>query len=196
MMSGLNIGVSEQARNAEARITFDKEFSDFSNPQSIKGRVIFASIRRVLRQFRLHKLYDEAFLLNEAYIRAIACIRRGLEIRNASAWLRGTIFRIVRELSREQQRTIPLEETFWDIHTIVSPDEDLQDELLRLSTAIQLLSLQDQELLQMKVVENLSWTEIREIWKTRGYGDCAEATLRKRKERALSQLRKIYYASE
>jgi DNA-directed RNA polymerase specialized sigma24 family protein len=191
---GLDFVEARQARlKQQERSKFDADFKELLDLKSSTGRLMFAFVRRELKAFHLDKLYREAYVLNEAYVRAIATISKGIIIRDSSAWLRGTMFRIVRELSREHQKTVSLEENLLENRSIVSPEE-LQNELARLIWAFQFLPPKDQELLHMKVVENLSWQEIREAWRMKGHGDYLEATLRKRKERALIRLRKKYHA--
>lgn len=75
----------------------------------------------------------------------------------------------------------------------VSP-EDLEDDLAMLRIAFQMLDSEDQKLLNLKIVEERSWREIREILNLAGGGDCSEPALRKRKERALIRLRKKFHA--
>lgn len=182
---GLDAGLEQQER-------FDADFKEFLNPKSSTGRLMFAFVGRELRAFRLSSLYRESYVLNEAYIRGRNTIQKGGTIRHSGAWLRGTAFRIIRELSREHQKTVSLQESFLENQPVISTEE-LQSDLATLRMAFQLLPLEDQELLYQKIVEDVSWREIRETLRLRGYGDFSEATLRKRKERALIRLRKKYH---
>ena len=71
--------------------------------------------------------------------------------------------------------------------------EVIEDDLATMQLAFQLLSKShegDHRLLNLKIVEGLSWSEIRVVLRQEGYGDHDEVKLRKRKERALIRLRK------
>jgi DNA-directed RNA polymerase specialized sigma24 family protein len=178
----------------QERLRFDAEFLELLDSGSSSGRLMFAFVRRELRNFHLDRLYREAFVLNTAYIRGVERIATGEIIQNPSAWLRGTTYRIIRELRREQQKTCPLEEDIPEAQPSTISLEDVKDDFATLRMAFQMLPPQDQRLLHLKIVEERSWREIREILKLEGRGDHTEVTLRKRKERALIRLRKKYHA--
>jgi DNA-directed RNA polymerase specialized sigma24 family protein/predicted nucleic acid-binding protein len=178
----------------ETRFKFDTEFVELLDSGSSSGRLMFAFVRRELRNFHLDRLYQEAFILNEAYIRGVQRIATGEVIRNLSAWFRATAYNIVRELSREHKRSAPLEEDISEVQQPVISPEHLKDEFLTLRMVFQMLPPQDQQLLNLKIVEERSWKEISDILRKEGHGDHTEAALRKRKERALIRLRKKYHA--
>lgn len=182
----------------QERLRFDTEFLELQNPESSSGRLLYVFVSRELRRFHLDSNYREAFILNEAYIRAIQRIATGEVIRIPSAWLRSTAFNIIRELSREHQNAVskstPLEEDSPEAQQPTASPEDLEDDFATLRIAFQMLAPRDQRLLNLKVVEEHSWREIREILKLEWGKDYTEAALRKRKERALIRLRKRYHA--
>ena len=64
----------------------------------------------------------------------------------------------------------------------------------RVKIALTHLTVEDKELLQLKIVDNLSWKEIYQYWNNTGREVENESTLRKRKQRALKNLRKIYHS--
>jgi DNA-directed RNA polymerase specialized sigma24 family protein len=132
--------------------------------------------------------------LNEAYIRGCQLIDRGETIRNSSAWLRQTAYNIIREWSRYERKTIPLEEHLLENLQGAVAAEVIEDDLSTLRLALQMLSAKDQQLLNLKIGEGFSWKQIQEAWQLQGYGNLTEASLRKRKERALIKLRKKFHA--
>jgi DNA-directed RNA polymerase specialized sigma24 family protein len=174
---------------------FEKDFLELQNPRSSTGRLMYVFVRRSLQVFRLSANYREAFVLNEAYIRATKLINEGGAIHNVQAWVRSTTYNIIRELSRERQKSEPLEEHI--IATVEQPSvllEELEDDLETVRIAFGCLDPKDQRLLNLKIVEGLSWREIREVLRLEGWRDLTEEALRKRKERALIRLRKKFHA--
>lgn len=177
----------------EERCKFDAEFLDLQNPRSSSGRVMYVFVRRNLRAFHLSETYRESFVLNEAYIRGIKLISEGTVIRTVPAWLRSTSYNIIRELSRELQKSVPLEEHTLTVEQPWVPLEELEDDLATVRMALSLLDPQDARLLNLKIGEGRSWKEIRDILRLEGWEDLTEEVLRKRKERALIKLRKKYH---
>lgn len=121
-------------------------------------------------------------------------------IQNPPAWLRGTSRHIIRELSRSHKKHDSWigDITEHEIAAEPSPalEEDFQEDMSILPQVLLDLPLLDQKLLTLKVVEELSWREIRDVLRLEGHGDLPEQTLRKRKERALIKLRKKYHAAK
>jgi DNA-directed RNA polymerase specialized sigma24 family protein len=119
-------------------------------------------------------------------------------IRNPPAWLRGTIRHIIRELSRSHKKHDSSIGDIADYEIAAEPspslEEDLHEDLSILQRMLLDLPFLDQRLLTLKVVEELSWREIRTVLRLEGHGDLPEQILRKRKERALIKLRKKYHA--
>ncbi len=176
------------------RHQFDAEFLDLQDPRNSSGRLIYVFIRRSLFAFHLRGSYTEACILNEAYVRGIRLIDQGQIIRNPAAWLRQTGYNIIRELHRDRARMCPFEEYLAELLPLPEVLERTQDDIATLRLAFQMLDSKDQDLLNLKIVQELSWKEIREALRLKGIGDCAEDVLRKRKERALIRLRKKFHS--
>jgi hypothetical protein len=178
------------------RFKYDEEFLELLRPQSSSGRLLFAFIARNLRAFHLQSFYNEAYILNESYIRGAILLHDGGEIRILPAWLNKTCYNIIRELQREQTRTQTLDD--YMLETQISPiaPESLEVELMLLSKAFEHLELKDQRLLNLKIIHGFSWKKIHEIFKEEGIGNFTEQALRKRKERALIRLRKQYHETK
>lgn len=195
LVENLDPAFLEKAKQAQQeRLKFDAEVLELLRSRNSSGRLTFVFVKRELRNFHLDNLYQEAWVLNEAYIRGVKRIATGEVIRNPTAWLKGTAYHIIRELSREHQKLAPLKEDIPDAPQSTISSVDLEDDFTTLRMAFQLLSPQDQRLLNLKIVENRSWKEIRNILRIEGVGDFPETALRKRKERALIRLRKKYHA--
>lgn len=175
---------------------FNAQFAELMSRDSFDGRLVFAFTRRLLMQFRLKGTYSEAYVINEAYIRGAKIINKGDTIRKFSSWLRGTIYNIVRELSRGRIRDSSdefNEEIDQQLQSSLIADENLNYELELIRLAYEMLDANDKQLLNLKVVERNTWNEIREILIAKGGKVPSVSALRKRKERALANLRKLYH---
>ncbi|MEM9150280.1 MAG: sigma-70 family RNA polymerase sigma factor [Cyanobacteria bacterium P01_F01_bin.3] len=187
------------AHIAHQRRKFNATFEEIIAKESSSARSMFPFIRSKLIQFHLQRRYDEVAILQEVYARTIAKILDGREITNHYAWIRAVAFRYIRELSRKHSRNLNIDTPILellaptaDINTI--DEEFLTDEMLKIRRAFRELSSEEQLLLSLKAVQDLSWAEIQKIWIAEGHGKVSLATLRKRKERALSHLRRLYHS--
>lgn len=154
---------------------------------------------RLLRQYNISGLFSPPYIINEAYLRGENLIRKKRQkISNYSAWLRRTCFNIIRELSRKEVKYLPLlaepiqDSGKNDVNNVIDYDFDLDREMMCVKLAFQILEPDDQELLNLKIVDGLSWKEIRKELSIRGI-HFTETALRKRKERALKKLRDNYH---
>lgn len=184
----------------ESKLDFESEFLALLTPDSSNGKLIFAFIRVRLKQFRLDKAYTEAFVLNEVYLRAISSIQKGSIIRIPQAWIKSTAYNYIRELSRQHQKLI-----FLEAHCLDDLDHELgqnltkdEDDVFNTSLALIIKALgelapEEQKLLKLKVVDGLAWKKIQALPDYRG---CTLPSLRKRKQRILKKLHRIYHCLE
>ncbi len=177
---------------------FFEEFRVLLDSGSPSGISMLAFIKRSLKQFNLLDSYSVYEILSDAFIRGVERIKRGESIENTVAWIRVTAFNIIRECSRSSRRFTPLEESWFESAHI--GDAAAFDEFLQkcewVKTAFTMLNADDRELLMLKIYQNLSWKNIVEQYHDQGFTDVNEASLRKRKERTLKRLRKIYHLLE
>ncbi|PSN14195.1 hypothetical protein C7293_12680 [filamentous cyanobacterium CCT1] len=174
----------------------DATFGEIFSRESSSARSLFPFIRGKLIQYRLWPLYDEIAILQEVYARTIEKILEGRKITNQYGWIRSVSFRYIRELNRKQGRSTGVDESFLETLMPVEEidEESLTDEMLKIQRAFQELSSEERLLLSLKTVQDLSWSEIQQIWIEKGYGNLSIPALRKRKERALSHLRMLYHS--
>jgi hypothetical protein len=175
------------------RFKYDEEFSKYLCPRSSSGRLLFAFIARTLWAFHLHKLYSEAHILNEVYIRGAKSINNGTVIHNLLPWIKQTSYFYIRELKREQQKTEPFEDYMSDTLTNPIAPDVIEGDLALLGEAFKQLDRKDQQLLNLKIAQGFSWRQIQETFVAEGTGHFTEQSLRKRKERALIRLRKRFH---
>ncbi|MEA5507002.1 sigma-70 family RNA polymerase sigma factor [Halotia wernerae UHCC 0503] len=181
------------------REAFDQEFRVLLDSGSSSAHSMLAFIKRSLAQFNLSNSYNPTWVINEAYMRAIEFIAKGEQIDKPLAWVRATAYNIIREQSRERCRFLQLDENMVGSHLNCSLDlcAKVEEELFkRVSLAFEKLEPEEKEILSLKMINNLSWKEIKLYLISQGRETCNEATLRKRKERALKHLRKIYHSLE
>lgn len=179
---------------------FNDKIKELLHPESDDGIAVFVFIRQRLWQFHLNGSYDIAYVVNEAYIRAHKLIHSGKDpIKSLPAWLKQTALNVIRELSRQEHRYLPLEEERWVECEEQPPisNEDLRDEPpIGLAHAFRQLTPAEQDLLNWKIVADLPWKEVLRLYRDRYDTDCTEVALRKKKERALRKLRQIYLELE
>jgi DNA-directed RNA polymerase specialized sigma24 family protein len=189
---GENEGVLD-AESLEMRIAaFRSSYIEITDPKTSTGRIIYGFVRRDLRRFRMD--YPENFVLNEVFLRANRVISQGDTISNLSGWIKGASFRVILEMNRKRGVVTSLDSL--DIEIKAPEDVEIEDfdkEITALKQAILQLPAMDGRLLHLKVVEGRSWAEISSILRVEGYGNVSEAAWRKRKERALTRLRKLYH---
>lgn len=167
-----------------------EEAKELLNCNSSSGRLLYAFVRRNLRVFHLNDYFSEAAILNEALIRAVTVIRKGVTIRDLAAWLRTTSYNIIREKSRFQKKFVSLEAHPSLGEQLEIEAEEIEEDFRFIQAAFELLEPKDQRLLTLKVIEGKSWQEIYQILAAEGQSNCSIAALRKQKERALIRLRK------
>jgi DNA-directed RNA polymerase specialized sigma24 family protein len=172
---------------------FDIEFTGLMGAS--QQSTLMAFTRRLLIQFHLDQLYSENDVLNEVYLRGVKQIESGTEIKLPSAWIKRTAFNVIRELSRTQKRyesaeldQLPALEQPSAL-TLDFPDES---DVRQLLASFKTLSKSDQEILQLRLINNLSWQEVSQRLEARTGTLQDIQSLRKRGERALRRLRKEY----
>ncbi|MEL7034597.1 MAG: sigma-70 family RNA polymerase sigma factor [Cyanobacteria bacterium J06592_8] len=200
--SGSKMQNFEERDNQQSQSDFETEFLELLNPNSSDGRSILVFIRSRLIQFNLQKAYSEMCILNEVYVRAVNKIKQGEIIKIPHAWIRATAYNYIRELSRDWHKVAHLEDP-QHYHEYSSVLEDIepyflsfirQEELKLQQTlirkAFEQLSSSEQQLLHLKIIQGLSWKQIQDLDE---YQNCSLVGLRKRKQRVLEKLHKIYH---
>jgi RNA polymerase sigma factor (sigma-70 family) len=182
---------------SEHRLDLDERFPELLDKDSPTGRTLWVSVRNNLRQFNLIGSYTEACVISEVYIRAVKVYEKEEKIDNLLAWCRKTAYNYVRELSRKQRQSQPIDEIL-QTRLAAEPepiaDEVIDDDLMTIRMAFERLSAEDQKLLNLSVVEQLGWKEVHQLLVQDGAKDRNQAALRKAKERAVKKLRENYHS--
>ena len=163
---------------------------------------LFRFVKSKLYQFRLSRHYVPREILTEAYIRGLKVYERGDEIKNKLAWTRRTAYNIIREFRRDLDKhrhddldDISMSQAIAYLtsqHDFFSEDGPDEDTLSAMKLAFSDLPMEDRELLNLKVVQELSWKEVRNQLTRCQSKVPTEGALRQRKRRALQRLAEYY----
>ena len=158
--------------------------------QNASSRSVTAYLHNLKVRYRLG--IDEFDLLHLAYERVVELIERDkvTYATHLTAYLKKVAFNIAREKQRQNPSYYPLNE---EICPALEPDK-INEELELVAKAMEQLEEKDRYLLTLKIVEQMSWDEIHQLW-CQVYPDkkLSKSSLRKRKQRALTKLRHIYH---
>jgi RNA polymerase sigma factor (sigma-70 family) len=166
-----------------------KTLLEADNPES---NTFFAFIKRSLRQFNLDSYYDPSDIISEAYIRGVRSISSGRVITNPLAWIRMVSHNIIRELSRNQNRQKADIAQLQD--SVIFEPSNIEDDLELVQLAFKHLSPEDREIITLRTIEGLSWSEISKRLTSEETQSLEEAVLRQRGARAMKRLRQIYHS--
>lgn len=168
-----------------------KALFDNKNPDALS---FCASIKRMLRQFRLSGAYEVREIIAEAYTRGVKKIDSGERIDIPLAWLRTTCLNVVRDFQREQFKADnpKLDGDAWSPGDVVFSELVLQADLLCIQQAVKTLTPKEQQLLTARIFRRLSWQEIGELLRDENERPLKPGTARQRGSRALKKLRQSY----
>lgn len=164
------------------------------DPSSL--RLIYA-VRRILRQFHLDHRFSASDIFIEAYLRTHLNIQEGRVIDNLPGWIYKVSLNIIREHSRQciKDRQFIFDAAYeLTNYSHINSSLDLVEEksVLLLVEALEKLSDLDREILSLRNGRGLSWQKIREHFLHSQQREFSTTTLRKKGERALKRLRKVF----
>jgi DNA-directed RNA polymerase specialized sigma24 family protein len=172
-----------------------------SDKWNADGRKIFFFIKRSLHQFKLDRQLQESDILLETYLRVRKKIESGESIQNMSAYFNRVAFNIIREQSKLQKRSEDLHFRLISNGYYDSDTDDLDSyDISVLFKALKELKPEDCKLIQLRIVNGLSWNEISKYLSSDEDKEHSKklstSALRKRGERALKRLREAYLSLE
>jgi RNA polymerase sigma factor (sigma-70 family) len=179
-----------------SRQEFDAKFAALLNSSSSSGSA-FPTITHYLKIYKLDGFYSSSDILAEAYIRGVKTVESGVSFQNVPAWVRRTCINIIRELSRRHKRYQLITDS--QLANIASTSTssyellDSWDENIRndVRNSFMQIDPQDQEILHLRLILDLSWQEVCEYLQKKGE-ITSVPSVRKRGQRALMRLRKAY----
>lgn len=183
--------LSQQYENKHKFNTAVQTLFELQNPET---RSLWASVERMLWQYRLRSAYDVKDVVIEAYSIGIKQIEEGAIIGRPLPWIRGACFNIIRELRRKQDKA---ENPKLDSEGCTASDEAwshlvLTEDIKVIRLALKELSLEEQALLRAKYIEDQSWQQISETLPTSEERRLSANAARQRGHRALQKLRQAY----
>ena len=187
-------------RFVEEQDCFDQALEEILGKNNPAAYSVFTAMERIVRQFKLD--VEPYGLLFDAYLCGKKALQQGKDIRNPNAWLKGTAYNLAREKYRKRKRTHSYAPEL--IEVLFSEESDppmdsaiLEEEILVVFQAVCHLRQEKPDifvLIHQRVVENLSWQEIKVIYERDNNGQIVtEATLRQRFSRGRKYLRSIFH---
>ena len=157
-------------------------------------------IDRWLKQFHLSSQIDCSDILTDTYFLARSEIQdKGVNIEKLPAWFKTVSFRMIRDLSKKSknrdratQRLIRNDEHFTE--NVIHLNDFDQTSINALVEASAKLKEEEFKILKLRIVQGLSWKEIKLRWAADTERELSEAALRKKGERALKHLRSEFTA--
>lgn len=179
---------------SESRCRFDAAIKSLLHPDSPDTYSLFAYIRRTLSQFRLSQAYEVKDVIIDVYTRGVKKLKSGGEIQIPLAWIRRTAYNVIRELRREADKTGYLDQDCEPVQAKIDllSDVEFATDLKAIKIAFGKLKPQEQNILQLRVIEKLSWQEVGKCLVVVGEPIQNEVSLRQRGHRALKKLRCLY----
>lgn len=150
-----------------------------------------------LWQFNLVSRYQASDVLRDTYLIARKKIINGEDIKNLESWLRSIAFNVIRNFRKKETRIenqiLKLIENGLCCDE-ASSESNIENEYIdpvkqkALAKIWETLSEDDQNILNLRILQNLSWKEIGPIY------EISAATARKRGQRALDRLREKFFS--
>jgi RNA polymerase sigma factor (sigma-70 family) len=181
--------------NEDSRQRFDMAVQALLDPDSPDTHSLYAFIQITLSQFRLSKAYEVKDIIIEVYTRGIKKLQSGDIIQIPLAWIRRTAHNVIRELRREADKTGYLDLDCVPVQDIAPLSKiEFNGDLKAIKIAFNRLTLEEQNILKLRVIDQLSWQEVGKCLVIVGEPIQSEGNLRQRGYRTLKKLRKIYDA--
>lgn len=188
------IQLLSQANNKDK---FDQAVAALSSSKNPAANKFFATIHRLLYQYRLSKAYEPREIVAEAYLRGVQyMIRSGNPIQSPEAWLRRTCHNVIRELQYKQKQA---QKPNFDSELWSPGDQALCDLMLRedyesARLAKEQLNREECEILTLRVDQKLTWQAIGAMLLNAEGSPLGENAARQRGFRAFLKLRQHYNA--
>ena len=180
--------------NEESRKKFDLAVQALLDSDSPDTHSLYVFIKITLGQFRLSKAYEVKDIIIEAYTRGIKKLQSGEAINIPLAWIRRTAYNVIRELRREADKIGYLDLDCVPVQNEINPLSKIEfnGDLKAMKIAFNKLTLEEQNILRLRVIDQLSWQEVGKCLVIVKEPVQSEGNLRQRGYRTLKKLRKIY----
>jgi len=167
-----------------------------SRDDTTEARNLFPLIEHRIRQFGLSSQVEISTILNEAYLRIHRKTWQGTHIERFPAWFRKVSFDIIREYSKKEKYKKILLQQFWQqsrqrLEDIVNPADARVHNLDKLLESLESLTVEELEILKLRIGHGLSWIDIRERCLRDGKPDVSVEGLKRIYVRVLNRIRNI-----
>lgn len=182
---------SQHAKIQALQTTFSRDVSQILLPDNPSGKKLINYLQRLAKQLNIRN-FDVREVISESTMRGLDSIeRKGEAINNASAWLSSVGTRVIKDQVDAEIRARKLAAK----HVIRTETSDswialvLAEEGEAAHQAVQLLSLEDQDILRLRYIEEMSYKDIQAHYLETTGVFVKLATLRKRESRAVQRLK-------
>lgn len=194
-----------QEKSDELRMIMLAALSQKGDKKCQHNIILF--IKRTLEQFNISSLYPEEEIFIEAYFRTYQRIEKGEYINNMSAWLKKVSVNIIREAIKEEGRTLRVaRKVFYSkdktelFLTKQACDDSNSDDIEILLEALEELEPKTFEILNLRIIQELSWRDIYyHLYPTKLTDQDEQKAInkiRKSGNRGLALLRKIFFSKK
>ena len=158
----------------------------------------WVSIQSELMRYGLERSFKVADILHEAYERGIKAINDGKKIPSPFAWLRLTCRNIIKEKQRYCVRNSQFDDDdellYLDAgaNDLAPSEAEIKQARLRAKRAFELLPPLEREIIDLQLFQKKSWQDVQRALIKTGWGEYSLPALRKRKERAVKQMKKHF----
>ncbi|MEP0914045.1 hypothetical protein NDI45_24350 [Leptolyngbya sp. GB1-A1] len=188
-------------RPNSSKDVLDLAIHDILAPNSPYAYSTLTFIQRILHQFKLTSRLEASDILADAYLRGKKFLQQGGEIQHAHAWLKRTAYNIIREQSRLLSPQYLVQPDSVEIFCRIIDEswqtsEVLSDRLTMLWRAFEVFQATDPEgaeLIDLKCLQGLPWSEVRQQLIEQGRDVPDVTALRQRGSRIKKTLRRIYH---
>lgn len=171
----------------------------FSKKRKNQGKTLVKFVSRTIFKFGLSSDIAVEEVIGEAYERALKSTDKGILIKNIAGWARTTCLNVIREYKRERNReNLLFHEKKFEINDELNSRcyaEHIHQKAewsQTLTRAWRQLSRQEQEILDLRIVEGMSWRQVAETIRTRTGKAVKTDAVRKQGQRAKDKLKAIY----
>ncbi|MBD1848278.1 sigma-70 family RNA polymerase sigma factor [Cyanobacteria bacterium FACHB-63] len=182
------------------RKALDEVMNQILDRDSPHAYSMIPTVKRYIQRFGLDSRVEPADILTEAYLRGLRTTQQGTPIHQPRAWIKATAYNIVRERFRKERRELPTDPQSATLAALSGRENFCEERCDRnltiLLQAFEMLRANNPggaELMDWRVLEELSWSAIRKRLLERDGEAPSEDTLRQRATRTKRDLRRLFH---
>jgi RNA polymerase sigma factor (sigma-70 family) len=162
--------------------------------QVLQAKWLRIHIRNRIHALKLSSSISEEDVIQYVVMCLVETLKSGTQVNHPVAWSKSVSERYIQKLYKKHGATQAIESDKIEYLANLRCDEsDFYDNNKEIAKKIQQLKPASKEIVEMRFFHNLSWSQIAEVLSCQGGKQIRVATARKRGERALEELRQIYF---